>query len=143
VNKLPEHLYLERLATPIGEALVVTDEAGCLRALDWSDHKDDMLGALRKQYGEVALESGTVSSEIKTRLRDYFDGEINCLAAIEWRASGTPFQQAVWRLSPQSRQEIRAAIALWRLRLGVRRRFAPWAEPMAQTRLASWCPVIE
>jgi methylated-DNA-[protein]-cysteine S-methyltransferase len=96
VSKLPEQLFLDRLATPIGEAMVVTDEDGYLRALDWSDRKDDMLRTLRKQYGEVVSESGAVSSQIKTRLKNYFDGDISSLAAIEWRASGTPFQQAVW-----------------------------------------------
>jgi methylated-DNA-[protein]-cysteine S-methyltransferase len=96
VSKLPERLSLDRLATPIGEALVVTDEDGYLRALDWSEQKDDMMRTLRKQYGEVVPKPGTVSSEIKTRLRDYFDGDISSLDAIEWRTSGTPFQQAVW-----------------------------------------------
>jgi methylated-DNA-[protein]-cysteine S-methyltransferase len=96
VNKLPEHLYLGRLATPIGEALVVTDEDGYLRALDWSEQKDDVLRRLRKQYGEVVSESGAVASQIKIRLQNYFDGDTGSLAAIEWRTSGTPFQQAVW-----------------------------------------------
>ena len=31
----PEHLQLDRLASPIGEVLLVTDEAGRQRALDF------------------------------------------------------------------------------------------------------------
>jgi methylated-DNA-[protein]-cysteine S-methyltransferase len=33
-NRLPERLRVDRLPTPIGEALIVTDEAGCLHAFD-------------------------------------------------------------------------------------------------------------
>jgi methylated-DNA-[protein]-cysteine S-methyltransferase len=39
-NKPPERLRLDRLATPIGEAMIVTDEVGCLRAFDWADRED-------------------------------------------------------------------------------------------------------
>ena len=38
----PEALTLERLATPIGEALVVTDEVGTLRAFNWTDYEARM-----------------------------------------------------------------------------------------------------
>jgi methylated-DNA-[protein]-cysteine S-methyltransferase len=90
VSKQPEHLYLDRLATPIGDAMIVADEDGYLRALDWADHQDDMLRTLR------APEAGVIPCAIKTRLRDYFDGDISSLRAIEWRTAGTSFQQAVW-----------------------------------------------
>jgi methylated-DNA-[protein]-cysteine S-methyltransferase len=96
VAKLPKHLYLDRLATPIGDAMIVAGEDGYLRALDWAEHEGDMLRTLWKQYGEVVPEAGVVPCAIKTRLQDYLDGDISSLCAIEWRTSGTPFQQAVW-----------------------------------------------
>ena len=40
----PKRLDLERLATPIGTALVVTDEAGAVRAFNWSDYEPAMTG---------------------------------------------------------------------------------------------------
>jgi hypothetical protein len=33
----PETLRLDKLATPIGTALLLTDGAGALRALDWQE----------------------------------------------------------------------------------------------------------
>jgi methylated-DNA-[protein]-cysteine S-methyltransferase len=96
VTKLPEHLYLDRLMTPIGEAMIVTDEDGYLRALDWADREGDMLRMMRRQYGAVMPEPGVVSDVVKTRLQNYFDGDIGCLGTIEWRTFGTPFQQSVW-----------------------------------------------
>lgn len=35
----PETFTLDRMATPIGTALLVTDADGALRALDWEDHE--------------------------------------------------------------------------------------------------------
>ena len=97
MTKRPEQLFLDRLATPIGEAMIVTDENGCLRALDWADCEGEMRRTLRKQYGMIGLdEPGPASRAVKTRLQNYFDGDIGCLGTIAWRTSGTPFQQSVW-----------------------------------------------
>ena len=96
ISKPPERLRLDRLATPIGEALIVTDEAGCLRAFDWADHDADMVGLLRLHYGSIVPQSGAAPENIRRPLRNYFEGEVGCLGAIEWRTGGTPFQRSVW-----------------------------------------------
>ena len=57
-SKPPERLRLDRLATPIGEALIVTDEAGYLRAFDWADREAGMARLLRLHYGSVVPEAG-------------------------------------------------------------------------------------
>jgi hypothetical protein len=44
---------LDRLPTPIGVALLVTDSDGALRALDWEDYEPRMKELLRRQYGVV------------------------------------------------------------------------------------------
>jgi methylated-DNA-[protein]-cysteine S-methyltransferase len=95
-NRPPERLRLDRLATPIGEALLVTDEAGYLRALDWADCEPRVTRLLRLHYGSVVPEPAAAPSHIKRLLRSYFDGELESLAAIEWRTAGTPFQRSVW-----------------------------------------------
>jgi methylated-DNA-[protein]-cysteine S-methyltransferase len=95
-SKPPERLRLDRLATPIGESLIVTDEAGYLRALDWADRESGMSRLLRLHYGSLMPEPGAAPSNVKRLLRSYFGGEFGCLGAIEWRTAGTPFQRAVW-----------------------------------------------
>ena len=95
-SKPPERLRLDRLATPIGEALIVTDEAGLLRAFDWADCESSMTRLLRLHYGSVVPEPGAAPGSVRRLLRNYFDGDIGCLRAIEWRTAGTPFQRAVW-----------------------------------------------
>jgi methylated-DNA-[protein]-cysteine S-methyltransferase len=97
ISKLPERLRLDRVATPIGEALIVTDEAGCLRAFDWADRATSMNRLLRLHYGSMIAAPGPAPEKVKRLLHDYFGGDVDCLAAIEWRTSGTAFQRAVWR----------------------------------------------
>jgi methylated-DNA-[protein]-cysteine S-methyltransferase len=95
-SKLPECLRLDRLATPIGEALLITDEAGALRAFDWADRESSMSRLLRLHYGSLVPVSGAAPGDLKRQLRRYFEGDIGGLATIEWRTAGTPFQRAVW-----------------------------------------------
>jgi methylated-DNA-[protein]-cysteine S-methyltransferase len=95
-SKPPERLRLDRLATPIGEALIVTDEDGRLRAFDWADREAGMARLLRLHYGSRVPEPGAAPRDLKRLLRRYFDGELGCLGAIEWRTAGTKFQRAVW-----------------------------------------------
>ncbi len=95
-SKPPERLWLDRLATPIGEALIVTDEAGFLRAFDWADCESSMARLLRLHYGAVVPEPGVAPASVRRVLRNYFEGDRGCLGAIRWRTAGTPFQRAVW-----------------------------------------------
>jgi len=96
MNRSPERLWLDRLPTPIGEALIITDEAGFLRAFDWADRESGMARLLRLHYGSVTTEPGAAPADIKRRLQRYFEGELASLAAIEWRTAGTVFQRNVW-----------------------------------------------
>ena len=49
--KPPETFGLDRLQTPIGIALLVTDAEGALRALEWEDYEPRLRQLLRLQYG--------------------------------------------------------------------------------------------
>ena len=94
---LPQRLNLDRLATPIGEALIVTDEAGYLRAFDWADCEAGMARLLRLHYGALRPEPGAAPAELMRRLGRYFAGELGALAGIAWRTAGTAFQRRVWQ----------------------------------------------
>ena len=47
-------ILVDRLATPIGELLIVADRAGNLRTIDWTDHEARMRQLLDRQYGKGA-----------------------------------------------------------------------------------------
>ena len=93
----PERLRLDRLASPIGEVLLVSDEAGRLRALDFHDYEPRMLRLLRLHYGPQPLETGAAPAATRAALDRYFAGELAALADIPWATAGTDFQRQVWR----------------------------------------------
>ena len=100
-EKAPESFNLDRLPTPIGTALLVTDAGGLLRALDWEDYEPRMKQLLRLHYGAVELKNARAPRDLRAALTGYFKGDLDRLAAIEWRVAGTPFQQKVWNALPK------------------------------------------
>jgi methylated-DNA-[protein]-cysteine S-methyltransferase len=92
---------LDRLPTPIGTALLVTDADGVLRALDWEDYEPRMKELLRLHYGAVVLEEARSPQAIRAALSGYFKGDLDRLNAIEWRVAGTVFQRKVWTALPK------------------------------------------
>jgi methylated-DNA-[protein]-cysteine S-methyltransferase len=99
--KKPEVFFLDRLQTPIGTALLVTDANGVLRALDWEDYEPRMKELLRLQYGAVVLKNARSPGDIKAALTGYFKGDLDRLNTIRWRVAGTPFQHKVWTALPK------------------------------------------
>jgi methylated-DNA-[protein]-cysteine S-methyltransferase len=92
----PQSFGLDRLKTPIGTALLVTDADGVLRALDWEDYEHRMRELLRLHHGAVALSPSRAPEEIRAALSAYFEGDLDRLTTIKWRVAGTPFQRKVW-----------------------------------------------
>jgi methylated-DNA-[protein]-cysteine S-methyltransferase len=100
-DKLTETFMLDRLRTPIGTMLIVTDDDGALRALDFDDYEARMKELLRLHYGAVDLKSGRAPKAMRSALSAYFDGDFATLNTIAWRVAGTPFQRKVWTALPR------------------------------------------
>jgi methylated-DNA-[protein]-cysteine S-methyltransferase len=96
VNAPPETLTLDRLATPIGTALLVTDEQGVLRAFNWTDYEPAMMAWIGKHYPKAKLVEGRSPPAVRGPFEAYFRGEGRALDAVPWKASGTAFQLKVW-----------------------------------------------
>ena len=64
-EKQPDRLFLDRLATPVGEALLITDADGFLRAFDWSDHDTRLRRLMRRYYGAVPVVDGPAPAAIR------------------------------------------------------------------------------
>lgn len=93
------HLSLHRTDTPIGEMLLIADNDGNLRALDWSDHETRMRRLLGLHYGEkgYVLHPTASQSKLLDALHSYFAGDLAALDAIPVSTGGTPFQRTVWK----------------------------------------------
>jgi len=92
----PPHLHLHRLPSPLGEILLVTDQTGRVRALDFHDYAPRMMRLLRRHYGDLPLADGAAPGSVRAALAAYFGGDLASLAAIPWATGGTAFQRQVW-----------------------------------------------
>jgi len=92
----PAKLTLDRLPTPLGTALLVTDEAGVLRAFNWTDYEAGMRAWIARHYPKAALVEGRAPPPVRQAFETYFAGQPRALEAVPWKASGTPFQLSVW-----------------------------------------------
>ncbi|MDQ6702827.1 MAG: methylated-DNA--[protein]-cysteine S-methyltransferase [Pseudomonadota bacterium] len=95
-DKPPDALRLERLPTPLGSALLATDEAGVLRAFDFEDFEVRMARLLRRHYGATIIEAGAAPRAVKDPVSRYFDGDFHALDEVCLATAGTPFQRSVW-----------------------------------------------
>jgi methylated-DNA-[protein]-cysteine S-methyltransferase len=89
---------LERVPTPTGAMLIVSDDEHRLRAVDWEDHQDRMWRLLRRRYGEnaVALKETSRASAARRAVDAYFEGDLDALTQAPVATNGTPFQSEVW-----------------------------------------------
>ena len=91
-----ETLILDRLATPLGPALVAFDEAGVLRAFNWLDFEARMMSWIARAYPKTRLAEGPMPAPMRRAFDAYFAGDPRALEGLAWRAVGTPFQMTVW-----------------------------------------------
>ena len=90
-------LRLERRLSPVAPLLIVTDEPGVIRALDFADDEPRMQRLLGRHYGQYELVEGTVPSPVKAALDAYFLGDLAALDTLPTATGGTPFQRDVWQ----------------------------------------------
>ncbi len=95
----PLRFLVDRMETPLGELAIVADEAGRLRALDWTDHDADMQRSLRRHYGAhgFSLLPAQNPGGITAAIRAYFAGDLTAIDDLPVATGGTEFQNAVWR----------------------------------------------
>lgn len=90
-------LRLERLDTPLGPTLVVTDAEEVLHAVDWSDDPAHLETRLAQRLGTpVHLTSPKAPSKARRALEAYFAGDLDALDPVRTETGGTAFQRRVW-----------------------------------------------
>jgi methylated-DNA-[protein]-cysteine S-methyltransferase len=98
---MPEilNLLIDRIATPIGELAIIADDAGNLRATDWSDHQARLDRLLARHYGAggFALRPTRDPHGLSRAIGGYFAGDLSAIARLPTATGGTDFQRAVWR----------------------------------------------
>ena len=90
--------FTDCYTSPLGEMIIVIDECGALRALEWTDLTSRMVRLINRQYKghSIRFEQAQAPPAIKIALDDYFGGTLRALDALVTASGGTPFQRSVW-----------------------------------------------
>ena len=92
-------IFVERIASPLGELVVGTDDKGALRVLDFTDYEPRMHRLLRRHYGVknlTLLQTGKRSAAARA-IGAYFKGNLAAIDGLKTANGGTDFQRAVWK----------------------------------------------
>lgn len=91
-------LALDKVLSPIGPLLVVSDEEGRLRALDFHDYEARLRRLLRLHYGANGhtVMPGRLPRGIGDALDAFFGGALAAIDGIAVETGGTAFQRRVW-----------------------------------------------
>lgn len=95
-NAQPETLTLDRVATPVGEVLLVTDAEGAVRALDFADYEARMTRLLARHAPGAALVEGRAPETVRRGIEAWFGGDLTALDGLTVKTGGTAFQRTVW-----------------------------------------------
>lgn len=95
-NAQPETLTLDRVATPTGEVLLITDAEGAVRALDFAGYEARMMRLLARHWPGATLVEGRAPATVRAAVEAWFNGDLTALDGLEVRTNGTEFQRSVW-----------------------------------------------
>lgn len=96
MRNAPE-LRLDRVDSPLGQMLVVTDAKGVVHALDFADFELRMRRLMRLRHGGSDLSEGGETGPVRAALAAYFAGDATALHGLAVQTGGTAFQRAVWQ----------------------------------------------
>ncbi|MDB5875308.1 MAG: Methylated-DNA--(protein)-cysteine S-methyltransferase [Ramlibacter sp.] len=89
-------LTLSKLASPLGEMLLVTDADGRVRALEFAERHTRMCRNLWDQYGTYELTEGAAPTIVADLMQRYFAGELRALDDVDVATAGTDRQEKAW-----------------------------------------------
>lgn len=96
-------LRLAKMASPIGEILLVTD-GQALVSLDYEGYEARLMRLLAKRYGNVELEQPSdiegftaLETDLIARISAYLGGDLTAVDSIAVNPGGTKFQANVWQ----------------------------------------------
>ena len=92
----PEVLTRERLPSPVGQVLLVTDAQGAVRALDFADFEDRMRRLLARHAPGAEVVEGRAEARARAAVSAYFAGDARAFDGVPVKTAGTEFQEAVW-----------------------------------------------
>ncbi|NEQ49329.1 MAG: methylated-DNA--[protein]-cysteine S-methyltransferase [Leptolyngbya sp. SIO3F4] len=104
MTKIPKSLDLTKVASPIGDILLVTDSEA-LVSLDYEGYEHRMMRLLEKRYGAFDLVDSTGQNNnnelnldhLIEQIQSYLKGDLTAIDHIPVKPGGTAFQAKVWQ----------------------------------------------
>jgi len=100
-------LFSNRIQSPLGEMLLVTDNQGIVRALDFTNHKVRLHRELRERFDDVELREAVETEAVKTisgKLDRLLHGTISRhWTILRWLPMAAIFNDRSGRRSARSR----------------------------------------
>ena len=93
---MADRLFLERISTPVGELLLVTDTSGRLRATHSAITKTSCGAACSGPPRTTDLAAPPTPTAAAGAVAAYFAGDVRAIERLPVETGGTPFQRAVW-----------------------------------------------
>jgi len=134
------HLLLDRYVAPVAELLIVTDEDGALRTLEFADHKARMNRMLRDHYENFELHEEAAPPAILRALDAYFAGDLVRSMISKLRPGARRFNARYGRPLERFPPASRKVMGNLPPRLAARGRAAPLALRMAPIQSRLLCP---
>jgi methylated-DNA-[protein]-cysteine S-methyltransferase len=94
---VPERYFFEKIDSPVGELLMIADEAGLLRVLEFHDKSDRWRPLLARRFCDAEMIEKADAFGHASTMRRYFDGDIEAIEGLKVKAAGSAFQLAVWK----------------------------------------------
>lgn len=94
---MPERFFYEEIASPVGPLLLISDEAGALRTLEFHNPGQRWRKTIARRFLDAEMIEEVNAFGHAQTLARYFAGDIEAIDAIPTKASGSDFQLAVWR----------------------------------------------
>jgi methylated-DNA-[protein]-cysteine S-methyltransferase len=89
-------MILSNLDTPLGAMLLVTDEQGRVRVLDFAERRSRLDRNLRERYRAYELTEAPPPVAVAEAMQRYFAGELDALDDIEVVIHGSEQQEKAW-----------------------------------------------
>ena len=90
------NLFLDKMATPVGEITFSFDEKGVLHSLDFLKEGRSPVFSLERFYKAANLKNRKSPDDLRRSLEAYFSGDLLSLEKISIALPGTKFQRSVW-----------------------------------------------
>jgi methylated-DNA-[protein]-cysteine S-methyltransferase len=91
--------FIDRMATPVGELVLIADEQDRLRAIDWTEHEVRLMKLLNTHYraDSFQLVDKHNPGGLTDIMQRYFSGELDVINSVPVMTAGTEFQRTVWQ----------------------------------------------